>query len=85
MTLRAAAFEVDPGEERLAELFGPNNEVFRGNAQARCHKCLKDFPLKFALVDNPDNPRYLRDIEQMISGDCKSGVHRPEYFLKTRP
>jgi hypothetical protein len=85
MIIRAAALRDKPSEERLVELFGPNDEVFRGNARAQCRKCLRDFALVFALIDGEDNPGYLHDIEKMISDDCHGRQHHAEYVLKTHP
>lgn len=85
MIVRAAAFQVQPSEEKTKDIFGKTDEVFRGKALARCRRCRKDFSLVFALVDDEDNPTYLTEIERMISGDCENGQHSEQFVFKTRP
>jgi hypothetical protein len=86
MTIRAVAFAGRDNAKRIAVLFGTSeNEVFGGTTLGGCRKCLKEFHITMALLNDEDNAAYFRTIENMIAADCKSGQHEAEYILRTRP
>ncbi len=84
MPLRATAFHEAISVERLDELFRSDwNQLFAGTTAAQCPQCGARFAVFFQDAGDRDNGEYLAQMEKMISDDCNSGKHRPEFVIKS--
>jgi len=86
MALRAIGFHEAVSGAKLEEVFRSDvNELFGGTVAAKCSTCGARFAVFFPAKDDPDNPKYLAELQKMIAGDCKDGKHGSDYSFKTTP
>ena len=86
MKLRAKAFRQDVSKEELAKLFEPESaQLFATSTAAHCKKCGAQFDVFLCQSDDPENPKHLGKLEEMISGDCNEGKHSRDYAFQTHP
>jgi hypothetical protein len=68
--------------EKLAELFRSEmNQLFAGTTAAHCPICRGQFAVFFPQSDDPENAKYLGQIEKLIAGECREGNHSAEISL----
>jgi hypothetical protein len=86
MALRAIGFHEVISYERLEEIFKADaSAVFGGTLAGACPQCGLKFGVFFPAKDDPENPKYLSQLTEMIGSDCKNGKHRGEYAFSTIP
>lgn len=80
--LLAIAFHESVSVAKLAQLFTSElNQLFAGTTAAHCRVCGMQFAVFFPASDDPENGKYLADIEKLIQQDCEHGAHHEEISL----
>lgn len=80
--LLAVAFNESVSVQRLAEIFKSDaNQLFGGTTAAHCKTCGRQFAVFFPNSDDPENLKYLAELEKQIAADCRSGKHLLEFRL----
>jgi hypothetical protein len=80
--LLAIAFHEAVSVEKLADVFRSDiNQLFGGTTAAGCPSYRRQFAVFFPNSDDPENVKYLADIETLIAGDCRDSKHSAEISL----
>jgi hypothetical protein len=80
--LLAIAFHEAVSVEKLADVFRSGaNQLFGGTIAAHCPTCRCQFAVFFPQADDPENRKYLAEIEKLIAGDCRDEKHSAEISL----
>lgn len=76
MPLRAIAFHDSVSVKQLEELFKSEwNQLFAGTTVAHCKKCGEQYAVFVPSADDPNNERYVAELENQISQGCEKGTH----------
>jgi hypothetical protein len=82
MRICAIAYHETVAMGRLEKYFEGKNGRFAGSSAAKCEQCNLAFAVVLPTRDDPDNPKYVTRLTQVITEDCINGIHKDEYLLE---